>query len=85
MVPRGDFCGVGVQGQSLDTEGFVLHTPDRVVDVEFHCPFEPHYSFSKNFPTFGSLFTLLMPIVLMLKQAYVARRVCRLVVCSSGR
>ncbi len=28
--------------------------------------FEPHYSFSKNFPAFGSLFTLLLPAVLVI-------------------
>ncbi|HYQ14301.1 MAG TPA: hypothetical protein VEQ58_01035, partial [Polyangiaceae bacterium] len=30
--------------------------------------FEPHYSFTKNFPSFGSLFTLLFPLVLLVKQ-----------------
>ncbi len=31
--------------------------------------FEPHYSFTKNFPSFGSLFTLLLPVLLFLKGA----------------
>ncbi len=30
--------------------------------------FQPHYSFAKNFPNFGSLFTLCMPLVLLLRR-----------------
>ncbi len=31
--------------------------------------FEPHYSFSKNMPAFGSLFTLLLPTLVFLRQS----------------
>lgn len=30
--------------------------------------FEPHYSFTKNFPAFGSLFTLLLPALLVIRR-----------------
>jgi hypothetical protein len=36
--------------------------------LAFTFSFEPHYSFTKNFPAFGSLFTLLLPALLVIRR-----------------
>jgi hypothetical protein len=41
----------------------------HALNLYFTFSFEPHYSFTKNWPAFGSLFTLLLPALLVLRRS----------------
>ncbi|HKY38376.1 MAG TPA: hypothetical protein VJN18_20675 [Polyangiaceae bacterium] len=49
-------------------KGGPLDKVKHALSLMFTFSFEPHYSFTKSFPVFGSLFTLLLPALLFIRQ-----------------
>jgi hypothetical protein len=60
--------------------GDILDKLWHAIGLFFTFSFEPHYSFTRNVPAFGSLFTLLLPVLLIVRK----RRIWLAAVVASG-
>ena len=68
-VPNGWLYVANIfQDNSWVPRGSFLQKLEHAVRLFFTFSFEPHYSFTKNIPAFGSLFTLLLPGLLLVRR-----------------
>ena len=54
--------------QNWVPRGTVVEKIKRALELTLTFSFEPHYSFTKNFPVFGALFTLLLPALVFIRR-----------------
>jgi hypothetical protein len=81
-VPNGEFYLEYVfKDYSWRPQGTLLQKFWHALELFWSFSFEPHYSFTKNVPAFGSLFTLLLPLLPFVRHRF---RIAQAAALASG-